>query len=166
MRPPKQTERIDIRIYSYMVRIRLAVQTGRTNIWILADYPALPGYLLIPRSIVAVDISVVTEPLPSYQQLLIAGFRGYESCTRCLAMNRLEHTYIYPFFLRYFGPFGRMPHFSLLILFLILIQSGKGGKWNYTIHRKIVMANIHTYKLWHVVPVNTSCLPSFRSVCC
>jgi hypothetical protein len=75
---------------------------------------------------------------------------------RCLAINnssllvsadmshvpvaRLAHTY----FLRYFGPFGRMLHFSLLILFLILIQSGKRGKWNYTIHRKIVMPE-HTY---------------------
>jgi hypothetical protein len=29
------------------------------------------------------------------------------------------------YFLRYFGPLGRMPHFFLLILFLILIQSGK-----------------------------------------
>jgi hypothetical protein len=81
-------------------------------IYILADSPALPGYLFIPRSIVAVDISVVTEPLPRYQQFLIVGFRGYESCTRCVAMPRLEHTY----FLGYFGPMGRMPHFSLLIL--------------------------------------------------
>jgi hypothetical protein len=43
---------------------------------------------------------------------------------------------------------GRMPHFSLLILFLILIQSGKRGKWNYSIHEKIVMlkhTHIHTY---------------------
>jgi hypothetical protein len=71
-----------------------------------------------------------------------------ESCTRCLAMPRLEHIYIYQFFLRYFGPLGRMPHFSLPILFLILIQSGKRGKWNYTIHRKIVMpehTHIHTF---------------------
>jgi hypothetical protein len=51
----------------------------------------------------AVDISLVTEPLPSYQQFLIVGFRGYESCTRCLATARLEHTYL----LRYFGPFGQ-----------------------------------------------------------
>jgi hypothetical protein len=43
-------------------------------------------------------------------------------------MPRLEHAYIYPFFLRYFGHLGRMPHFSLLILFLILIKSGKRGK--------------------------------------
>jgi hypothetical protein len=83
---------------------------------------------------------VVTEPLPSYQQFLIVGFRGYESCTRCLATAKLEHTY----FLRYFGPSGRIPHFSLLILFLTLIQSGKRGKWNYTIHRKIVMPE-HTH---------------------
>jgi hypothetical protein len=43
---------------------------------------------------------------------------------------------------------GRMPHFSLLILFLILRQSGKRGKWNSTIHRKIVKpehTHIHTY---------------------
>jgi hypothetical protein len=105
-----------------------------------SDYPALPGYLFIPRSIVAVNISVVTEPLPSYQQFPIVGFRGYESCTRCLATARLDHTY----FLRYFGPLGRMSRFSMLILFLILIQSGKRGKWNYTIHRKIVMPE-HTY---------------------
>jgi hypothetical protein len=69
-----------------------------------------------------VDISIVTEPLPSYQQFLIVGFCGYESCTRCLATASLKHTY----FLRYFGPLGRMPHFSLLIRFLI--QSGKRGK--------------------------------------
>jgi hypothetical protein len=80
------------------------------------------------------------EPLPSYQQFLIVGFGGYESCTRCLATARLEHTY----FLRYFGSLGRMTHFSLLILFLILIQSGKKGKWSYTIHGKIVMPE-HTY---------------------
>jgi hypothetical protein len=87
---------------------------------------------------------MVTEPLPSYQQFLIVGFRWYESCTRCLATAKLEHTY----FLRYFGLLGRMPHFSQLILFLILIQSGKRGKWNYTIHGKIVMPKhtyIHTY---------------------
>jgi hypothetical protein len=68
--------------------------------FILADSPTLPGYLFISRSVVAVDISVVTEPFPSYQQFLIVVFRGYKSCTRCLAMARLEHTY----FLRYFGP--------------------------------------------------------------
>jgi hypothetical protein len=68
--------------------------------------------------------SLVTEPLPSYQQFLIVGFRGYESCTLCLAKARLEDTY----FLRYFGPLGRMPLFSLFILFLILIQSDKRGK--------------------------------------
>jgi hypothetical protein len=59
-------------------------------------------------------------------------------------MARLEHTY----FLRYFGPLGRMPHSSLLILFLI--QTGKRGKWNYTIHGKIVMpehTHIHTFTL-------------------
>jgi hypothetical protein len=67
-------------------------------------------------------ISVVTEPLPSYQQFHIVGFRGYKSCTRCLATTRLERTY----FLRCFGPLGRMLHFSLLKLFLI--QSGKRGK--------------------------------------
>jgi hypothetical protein len=89
-------------------------------------------------------MSVVTKPLPSYQQFLIVGFRGYESCTRCLAMPRLEHTYIYPFLLRYFGPLGRMPPFSLLMLFLILIQAGKRRKLNYTIHRKIVRPE-HTY---------------------
>jgi hypothetical protein len=86
------------------------------------------------------------EPLPSYQQFPIVDFRGYESCTRCLAMPRLEHIYIYPFFFRYFGPFGRMSHFSLPILFLI--QSGKRGKWNYTIHRKIVTpehTHIHSF---------------------
>jgi hypothetical protein len=41
-----------------------------------------------------------------------------------------------------------MPHFSLLVLFLILIQSGKRGKLNYTIHGKIVMPEhtyVHTY---------------------
>jgi hypothetical protein len=59
----------------------------------LADSPALPGYLFIPLSIAAVDIAVVIEPLPSYQQFLIVGFCGYESCTPCLAMARLEHTY-------------------------------------------------------------------------
>jgi hypothetical protein len=83
---------------------------------------------------------VVTEPLPSYQQFLIVGFRGYELCPRCLATARLEHAY----FLRYFGPLGRTPRFSLIILFLILIQSGRRGKWNYTIHGKIVMPQ-HTY---------------------
>jgi hypothetical protein len=83
---------------------------------------------------------MVTEHLPSYEQLLFVGLRGYESCTRCLATASLEHTY----FLRYFGPLGRMSHFSLLILFLILIQSGKRGKWNYSIHGKIVMPE-HTY---------------------
>jgi hypothetical protein len=88
---------------------------------------------------------VVTEPLPSYQQFLIVGFRGYESCTRCLATARLERTY----FLRYFCPLGRMPHFSLLVLFLILIQSAKRGKWNYTIHRKIVMPE-HTYLHFYI----------------
>jgi hypothetical protein len=36
------------------------------------------------------------------------------------------YIFIYPFFLRYFGLLGRMPHFSLLKLFLI--QSGKRGK--------------------------------------
>jgi hypothetical protein len=80
----------------------------------LADHPALPGYLFIQRSIVAVDISVVMEPLSSYQQFLIVGFHGYEKCTRCLAMPRLEHTYIYPFLHRYFGPLGRMPRFQAL----------------------------------------------------
>jgi hypothetical protein len=41
---------------------------------------------------------------------------------------------------------GRMPHFTLFIIFLILIQSDKRGKWNYTIHRKIVMPeHTHTY---------------------
>jgi hypothetical protein len=96
----------------------------------------LPGYLFIPRSIVA----MVTEPLPSYQQFIIAGFREYESWTHCLETARLEHTY----FLKYFGPLGRMPHFSLLILILIHIQSSKSGKWNNNIHRKIVLQE-HTY---------------------
>jgi hypothetical protein len=78
-----------------------------------------------------------------------------ESCTRCLATARLEHTY----FLRYFGPLGRMPHFSLLILFLILIQSGKRGKWNYAIHGKIVMPEhthtyIHTHTHTHIQGVS------------
>jgi hypothetical protein len=41
------------------------------------------------------EISIITEPLPSYQQFLTVGVRGYESSTRCLAMARLEHTYIY-----------------------------------------------------------------------
>jgi hypothetical protein len=100
---------------------------------ILADSPALPGYIVDYRrelsrsrlrSFVAVDIFVVTEPLPSYEQFLIVGFRGYESCTRCLATARLEHIY----FLKYFGPLGRMPHLSLLILFLILTQSDKREK--------------------------------------
>jgi hypothetical protein len=59
----------------------IKAKTFRMHIRILADYPALPGYLFIPRLIVAFDISVVTEPLSSYQQFLIAGFRGYESCT-------------------------------------------------------------------------------------
>jgi hypothetical protein len=86
-------------------------------------------------------ISVVSEPLPSYQQFLTVSFRGYESRIRCLATARLEHTH----FLRYFGPLGRIPHFSLLILFLILIQSGITGKLNYTtIHGKIVMSE-YTY---------------------
>jgi hypothetical protein len=107
----------------------------------LADSPALPRHLFVPRSIVTVDISVVTEPLPSYQQFFIVGFRRYELCTRCLATAKLQNTYL----LRYFGPLGRIPRFSLLILFLILIQSGKRGKWNYTIHRKKVCRNIHTY---------------------
>jgi hypothetical protein len=105
----------------------------------------LTGCLFIPRSIVA----VVTEPLPSYQQILIVCFCGYESCTCCLATAMLEHTY----FLRYFGPLGKMPYFSLFILFLILIQSGKRGKWNYTIHGKIVMPEhtyIHTYINFYV----------------
>jgi hypothetical protein len=34
---------------------------------------------------------MVTEPLPSYQQCLIVGFRGYELYTRCLATARFEH---------------------------------------------------------------------------
>jgi hypothetical protein len=62
---------------------------------------------------------------------------------------RLEHAY----FLRYFGPSGRMPHLSLLILFLILIQWGKRGKWNYTIHGKIVMpehTHIHIYIRFYI----------------
>jgi hypothetical protein len=67
------------------------------------------------------------------------------SRTRCLATARLQHTY----FLRYFGPLGRMPHLFLLILLLILIQSGKRGKWNYTIHRKIVMPE-HTHTHIHI----------------
>jgi hypothetical protein len=86
--------------------------------------------------------------IASYEQFRVFGFRGYESCSRCFATGRLEHTY----FLRYFGPLGRMSHSSLLILFLILIQSGKRGKCNYTIDGKIVMpehthiqTNIHTY---------------------
>jgi hypothetical protein len=54
------------------------------------------------------------------------------------------HTYIYPILIRYFSPLGRMPHLSLLILFLILIQSCKRAKLNYTIHRKIVMPE-HTH---------------------
>jgi hypothetical protein len=113
----------------------------------LADWPALPGYTFIPRSIVAVNISVVTEPLPSYQQFLIVCFHGYESRTHCLATARLEHTY----FLRYFGRLGRMPHFFLLILFVIFIQSDKRGKWNYTIHRKIVMPkHTHTHTYIHI----------------
>jgi hypothetical protein len=37
---------------------------------------------------------MVMEPLPSYQQFLIVGFRGYELCARCLAMSRLAYTYI------------------------------------------------------------------------
>jgi hypothetical protein len=86
---------------------------GMNSMCSVKSYPALPGYLFIPRSIVAIDISVVTEPLPS--SLLVS---ADESCTRCLATVRLEYTY----FLRYFVPLGRMPHFSLLILFHILIQ--------------------------------------------
>jgi hypothetical protein len=103
-------------------------------------YQLLPGYLFIPRSIVA----VFTEPLPSYQQFLIAGFRGYESCTCCLATVKLEHTY----FLRYFGPLGRMPHFSLLIIFLIFIQSGKKREMELYHSRKdnyAGNAHIHTF---------------------
>jgi hypothetical protein len=84
--------------------------------------------------------SVVMELLHSYQQFFIVRFRGYESWTRCLATARPKHTY----FLKYFGPLGRMSHFSLLILFLILIQSGKRRKWNLIIHRKIVMPE-HTH---------------------
>jgi hypothetical protein len=82
-----------------------------------------------------------TGPYPEpYQSSLLIS--AAESCSRCLATARLEHTY----FLRYFGPLGRIPHLSLLILFLILIQSGKRGKWNYTIHGKIVMLeHTHTY---------------------
>jgi hypothetical protein len=64
-----------------------------------------------------------------------------ESYTRCRATARLEHTY----FFRYYGPMGRMPHFSLRILFLTFIQSGKRGKWNYTIHGKIVMPEHYYY---------------------
>jgi hypothetical protein len=45
---------------------------------------------------------MVTEPLPSYQQFLSVGFRGYESCTHCLATARLEHT-----FPQLFQPFGQ-----------------------------------------------------------
>jgi hypothetical protein len=41
------------------------------------------------------------EPLSSYQQFLIVGFHGYESCTRCLATATLEH--IFP---KTFRPFG------------------------------------------------------------
>jgi hypothetical protein len=93
------------------------------------------------------DIFVVMEPLPSYQQFPIVGFRGCETCTQCLAMARLGHTH----FLRYFGPLGRMPHFSLLILFLI--QSGKRGKCNYTIQGKIyarTYTHTHTYIHFYV----------------
>jgi hypothetical protein len=60
---------------------------------------------------------------------------------------------------RYFSPLGRMPHFSLLIRFLILIQSGKRGKWNYTIHRKIVMPEhtyIHTFTLYRFIMRNAT----------
>jgi hypothetical protein len=71
-----------------------------------------------------------------------------ESCTRCLATTRLEHTY----FFRYFGLLVRMSHFSLLILFLILTQSGKREKWNYIIHGKIVTpdTHIHIHSLFYI----------------
>jgi hypothetical protein len=42
----------------------------------------------------------------------------------------LEHTYIYPICLRYFGLLGSMPHCSLLILILIYTLSSKRAKWN------------------------------------
>jgi hypothetical protein len=71
---------------------------------------------------------MVMEPLPSYQQFLIISFRGYESCTRCLAMLRLEHTYIYQFFIRYFGPLGRMPHFFLAYTLPYTIRKNKEMK--------------------------------------
>jgi hypothetical protein len=68
----------------------------------LADHPAFPGYLFIPQSIVAVDIPVVTEPLPSYQQFLIFGFCGRVMCP--LPGDGQAGTYIFP---QIFRPFGQ-----------------------------------------------------------
>jgi hypothetical protein len=133
---PRSIVAVDIFVVTELLRIRVTYPlpgNGKAGTYISWRCPGiynlsfynlrdqlLPGYLFIRLSIVA----VVTELLPSDQQFLTVGSRGCESCTRCLATARLEHTY----FLRYFGPLGRMLHFSLCILFLILIQSGKRGK--------------------------------------
>jgi hypothetical protein len=89
------------------------------DVGLLADSPAFPGYIMDS-----------TIPHCCFPRIWVI--------YPLLATSRLEHTY----FLRYFGPLGRMTHFSLLILFLL--QSRKRGKWNYTIHGKTVMPQ-HTY---------------------
>jgi hypothetical protein len=121
-------------------------------ILILADSPALPRYIVdsleavcsFPFITSAINCCRHIYPWLRNRCLAINNssllVSADESCTRCLATVRLEHTY----FLRYFGPLGRLRHFSLL--FLILIQSVKEG------HETIPFTEryIHTYTFIYV----------------
>jgi hypothetical protein len=68
---------LEIAVLATIEAIRLVIQiplrTERRTYLIYAPVPLYPGYLFY-QSTYAVDISVVMEPLPSYQQFLIVGF--------------------------------------------------------------------------------------------
>jgi hypothetical protein len=74
----------------------------------------------------------------------------------------LEHTYIYPICLRYFGLLGSMPHCSLLILIFIL--SSKRGKWNCHLSfynlRDQLLPSIYPWLRNHCLAINNSSLVS------
>jgi hypothetical protein len=73
--------------------------------------------------------------------------RNFGDLRFCTNEHLYFYLYRYAFFFRYIGSLGRMPHFSLLVLFLILTQSGIRRKYDYTIHRKIILDHTYIYPI-------------------
>jgi hypothetical protein len=94
--------------------------------------------------------------------LIQSSKRGKWNCHIHRKNRMLEHTYIYPICLRYFGLLGSMPHCSLLVLIPIFILSSKRAKWNchlsfYNLRDQLLLS-IYPWLQNHCLAINNSLL--------